>query len=399
MRWTLLAVLLALAAPAPAEDARKPDLAAVEKSVAAFLKKKELGRKDPEEIGKRIAGLGEEDLAALLDRVRAAPEKDRGGAAPAVERILEDAVLSARYGPAIHRLPEAAKRLADPSPEARCALMSDLSRLEEAEPAVRFCLWALEGGADPVRLRAVDTLADLCSFGGDAPRILPALRRALADPSPAVRDVALERLANLSDPAALDWSIEHMGDPAEETASVRDVKERRCPGERALEVATRVSRVRYGLEVDGWRELPEADRAAVREEMARWRAKAVGNPLRDGDEGPFDPIPKVSSVVVDPLKDPSASLRWWSEVDRAQFRLDLDEMSVVASSKLDWVSSFRLTVIASGARQGDWEAFARKVRCGARHRLPRRGFGLVETTVQPLLGGKWKIWVRAFESR
>jgi hypothetical protein len=77
--------------------------------------------------------------------------------------------------------------------------------------------------------------------------------------------------------------------------------------------------------------------------------------------------------------------------------MDLDEMQVVAATKIDWVSSFRILVTASGARQGTWEAFARKVRCGARHRLPRRGFGLIETSIQPLLDGRWKIWVRAFE--
>jgi hypothetical protein len=399
LRLAALALFLAFAAPSGAEGGKKPDLEGIGKFVASFLKKKDLGKKDPEEIGRKIAGLAEGDLQALLERLRGTDAKDRGAAAPAVERIVEDALLSARYTPAVLHLPDAARRLADPSPEARCALASDLSRLEDAEPATRFVLWALEGGADPVRLRAVDTLADLCSWGGDGARILPALRKALDDPSPAVRDVALERLANLADPAALDWAVEHMGEPAEETALVRGVKDRFCPGDRALEIATRVSRIRYGIEVDAWRELPEAERTAAREEIRKWRAKTGGNPLRDGEEGPFDPIPKVASAVVDPLKSPTASVRWWSEVDRAQFRLDLDEMQVTASSRLDWSSNFRLTVIASGARQGDWEAFARRVRCGSRHRLPRRGFALVETAIQPLLDGRWKIWVRSFEPR
>jgi len=405
-----LAVALAAALPAAArerpvpvvlaaEGAKKPDLEAIGKYVGSFMKKKELGKKDPEEIGRKIAGLGDADLATLLEGLRGAPEKDRGGAAPAVERIVEDALLSARYSPAILRIPEAAKRLADPDPAVRCALISDLSRLEDAEPATRFALWALEGGADPVRLRSVDALADLCSWGGDPARILPALQKALADPSPAVRDLALERLADMGEPAALDWAIEHMGEAGVETARVREAEGPRCPGDRALEIATRVSRIRYGITPDGFRELPEADRVALREEMRKWREKAGGNALRNGDEGPFDPVPKVASAVVDPVKDPSAGVRWWSEVDRAQFRLGLDEMQVVASTKLDWISNFRLTVIASGARQGNWEAYARGVRCGARHRLPRRGFALVETSIQPLLDGRWKIWVRSYESR
>jgi hypothetical protein len=396
VRHFALLLALALAVPAAAAGA---DLDAVARSLAAFQKKKELGKKDPEEIGRKIAGLGEADLATLLEGLRGAPEKDRGGAAPAVERILEDALLSARYSPAILRVPGAAKRLADPDPAVRCALLSDLSRLEDAEPATRFALWALEGGADPVRLRSVDALADLCSWGGDPARILPALRKALADPSPAVRDLALERLADMGEPAALDWAIEHMGEPGIETARVRERDETRCPGDRALELATRVSKIRYGIDADGFRALSEAERAALREEVKQWRGKAGGNAIRNGDDGPFDPVPKVTGVVVDPLKDPSASVRWWSEIDRAQFRLGLDEMQVVASTKLDWVAHFRLTAVASGARQGNWEAFARNVRCGARHRLPRRGFALVETSIQPLLDGRWKIWVRAYESR
>lgn len=395
----LAACLVAAPIPAAAEGAKKADPEAVAKGIAAFLKKKELGKKDPEEIGKRIAGLSEEDLATILDRLRGTDAKDRGAAAPAVEGIVEDALLSARWSLAVLRLPDAGKRLADASPAALCTLMSDLSRLEDAEPATRFTLRVMEGADLPVRLRAMDTLADLASWGGDAARLLPPLRKGLADPSPAVRDTALERLAGLSDLPALDWSIDHAGDAAEEEVVLREVKTRCCPGDRALEIATRTSRVRYGMEVDAWRELTDAERTEAREEMRRWRAKVGGNPLRNGDEGPFDPIPKVSTVIVDPLKAPVAAVRWWSEVDRAQFRLDLDEMSVGASSKLDWSSNFRLTVIASGAREGNWEAFARRARCGGRHRLPRRGFALIETSVQPLLDGKWKIWVRAYESR
>ena len=403
-----LALALAAASPPPAPAlggtprppaAAEADLAAVAKSLAGFAKKKELGKRDPEEIGRRIAGLAEGDLSWLLDRLKELPEKERGAAAPEVERIVEEALLGARWSPAVLRIPGAAKRLADPSAAARCGLLSDLSRLEDAEPATRFALWAIEGSAGPVRLRALDTLADLASWGGDAARILPALQKALADPSPAVRDLALERLANLSDPAALDWSLDHLGEAGEETVELRGRSETRCPGDRALEIVTRLSKIRFGMDGETFRALPEEERTAATAAFREWRAKAGGNPLRNGDEGPFDPIPKVTSAVVDPLKGAPATVRWWSEVDRAQFRLDLDELEVTASSMLDWSANFRLTVIASGARQGDWEAFARKVRCGARHRLPRRGFGLVESSVQPLLDGKWKIWVRAFEWR
>jgi hypothetical protein len=398
----LAGVLVPGALPAPRALAlpagdRKVDLPAVVKSLSAYMKKKELGKRDPEDIAKRIAGLGEEDLAWVLERLREVPEKDRGAAGAQVEKSVEDALLSARYSPAVLRIPEVAKRLADTAPAARCALMADLSRLEDAEPATRFCLWALSGGADAVRLRAIDVLADLVSWGGDPARILPALEKALADPSAAVRDLALERLAAVCHPAALDWSIEHLAEPAEETAAVREVQDRRCPGERALDIATRAAKLHFGMSAEEFRALPEADRDAVRAELRAWRGKAGSNPLRDGDEGRFDPVPKVVSAVVDPLKDPRATVRWWSDVDRAQFRLDLDEMDVAASTKSDWFANFRLTVIASGARQGNWESFARKLRCGVRHRLPRKGFGLVETTVQPLLDGKWKVWVRCYE--
>jgi hypothetical protein len=368
------------------------------KALAAHMKKKELGKKDPEDIAKRLAGLAEEDLAALLERLRGIDAKDRGNAAPVVEKMAEDALLSARWGPAILRLPDAVRRLADPSEGARCTLIADLSRLEDAEPATRFTLWALEGASGPVRLRAVDALADLCSYGGDAARLLPPLRKALEDPSAAVRDLALERLAGLGDAAALDWSIEHAGEPAEESAVHREVKERRCPGERALEIATRATRVRYGMDADDWQALPEDERALAREQMRGVRSRAGDGLLRNGEEGPFDPIPKVTTVVL-AANAGEASARWWSDVDRAQFRLDIDELQVAASSKLDWFANFRMTVIASGARQGNWEVFGRKIRCGGRHRMARKGFGLVETTVQPLLDGRFKVWVRAYESR
>ena len=382
---------------AQAAGDRKVDLPAVAKAVSAFMKKKELGKRDPEDVAKRLEGLKEDDLSWVLDRLREVPEKERGAAAGEVVKLVEDALLSLRYTPAILRIPDAAKRLADTGDRARCALLADLSRLEDPEPATRIGLWALTGSAEPVRLRAIDVLADLCSWGGDAARLLPALAKALDDPSPAVRDLALERLLNLSELAALDWSVAHMAEPADEEVEVHEAKERRCPGDRALETVTRVSKLHFGMERDAFWAMPEEQRKAVVEELREWRAKAGGNPLRNGDDGPFDPIPKVVSVVVDPLKEPGATLRWWSEVDRAQFRLDLEDLEVTASSKIDWSSNFRLAVIASGARQGNWEAFARKVRCGARHRLPRKGFGLVETTVQPLLDGRWKVWVHAYE--
>lgn len=403
----LAAALLAAAPPAaaapgppPAEGGgKKADLPAVVKSLSIFAKKKSLGKRDPEDIAKRIDGLAEEDLAWVLERLGEVPEKERGEAAPAVAGMVQDRILSIRYTPAVLRLPDAWKRLGDPSDAAREALLPDLARLEDAEPATRVGLWALEGGSLPVRLRAVDTLADLCSWGGDAARLLPALRKALADPSPAVRDLALDRLANLCDAAALDWCLEHMGEPAEETVEVRGTKERRCPGDRALVVLSLPSKLHFGLDGESFRGMEPERRAEVLEDYRKWRAASGGNPLRDLGEGPFEPIPKVSSVIIDPVKDPSASVRWWSEIDRAQFRLDLAEIMTVAVSQRDWVWSFELHVVASGARQGSWDALARKVRCGARHRLPRKGFGLVETSLQMLLDGRYRIWVRAYEWR
>jgi hypothetical protein len=390
--------LPSLAPPAAAGDP-KPDLDGLVKFLASFMKKKSLGKRDPEDIGKRLAPIQEDDLSWVLDRLREVPAAGRAEAAAEVERLVEDALLSLRYSPAILRLPDAAKRLSDGAPAARCALLADLSRLEDAEPATRIALWCLEGGALAVRLRAIDVLADLCSWGGNPARLLPALVKALDDPSPAVRDLALERLVDLSEPAALDWALAHLGDGAEETTEVREAKETRCPGNRALELVTRVSKIRWGMDGASFREADEETRRAVEGEFRAWRAKAGANPIRSAGEGPFDPLPRVTSAVVDPAKTSSAALRWWSEVDRAQFRLDVDEIQVVATSRIDWAASFAIRVVASGARQGDWEATARKVRCGGRHRLPRRGFGLIETSIQPLLDGRWKVWVRAYEWR
>ena len=399
MRTTalLLALLLALhAAPAPAADGKAAEAAA--KSLASFMKKKSLGKRDPADIAKKIEGLSGDDLSWVLDRLDEIPDKDRGDAAPEVVGRVRDAVLTDRYTAAVLRVPDAWNRLRDASDGARVLLMCDLARIEDAEPGTRFGLWALEGAAGPVRLKALDLLADLVSFGGDEARILPALRKALDDPSPAVRDLALERLANLSDSSALDWALAHAGEPAAEEAEVRGAKEERRPGDRALVLLTRASKIRFGLEGEEFRAMAPEERAALLEEFRKWRAAAGGNPLRNGEDGPFDPLPKTSSTVVDPAKA-VATVRWWSEVDRAQFRLDLDDLEVVAVTKVDWTANFRLTVIASGARQGNWETFARKIPCGTRHRLPRKGFGLIETSVQPQLDGKWKVWVRAFESR
>jgi hypothetical protein len=166
-----------------------------------------------------------------------------------------------------------------------------------------------------------------------------------------------------------------------------------------VEVVKRASRLRFGLDGEGWRAMTGEERKAFAAELAEWRDRAGANPLLHGTEGPFDPLPKVTSVVVSAKGDATASVRWWSEVDRAQFRLELDSIQVAATTRIDWAFGFHMTVGASGARQGDWEAFARKVRCGARHRLPRKGFGLVETSIQPLLDGRWKVWVRAYEWR
>jgi len=396
----LLALLLLLppAGPAVAGDG-KPDPAGAAKALSSLLRKKSLGRRDPAEIAKRIEGLPEEDVSWVLDRLEETPDSARGAAAPEVLGLVRDALLTLRYSAAVLRLPDAWERFRDPSDEGRIALLADLGRLEDAEPGTRFGLWAMEGSSTPVRLRALCLLADLASFGGDEARILPALRRALEDPSPAVRDLALERLANLSDPSVLDWALVHAGEPASEEAEVRGVKETRCPGDRALLVLVLASRLRFGLEGEALRAMSPEERGAVMDEFRAWRTTAGPNPLRNGTEGPFDPLCKVSSTVVDPAKDATATVRWWSEVDRAQFRLDLEELEVIAVTKRDWSSNFRLTVGASGARQGDWEAFSRKLPCGTRHRLPRKGFGLVETTIQPLLDGRWKVWVRAFESR
>jgi hypothetical protein len=396
----LISLLLILASGGTAHAGdKKPDAEGAVKTLTSLMKKRSLGKRDPATIGKKIDGLSEEDLSWVLDRLDEVPEKGRGAAAAEVVGKVRNALLTARYSAAVLRLPDAWNRFLDVSDEGRVSLLADLTRLEDAEPGTRFGLWALEGSTGTVRLRALDALADLASFGGDEVRILPALRKALEDPSPAVRDLALERLVNLSDTAAMDWAMVHAGEPAAEEAEVRGVKERRCPGDRALAILGRASKLHFGMEGDVFRAKAPEVREAILEEFRKWRAGAGGNPLRNGDDGPFDPIPKVSTVVVDPMETTTATVRWWSEVDRARFRLDLEDLEVVAATKLDWTANFRLVVIASGARQGNWEAFARRIPCGTRYRLPRRGFGLLETSVQPLLNGKWKVWVRAFEWR
>lgn len=391
----------ATAAPAPAapEGKKASDPEALVRFLRSFFRKSALSAKDPEAIAKRLEGVPPEDLSWVLDRLRETPEKERGPSAAAVERLVDDARIAALWSPGILRLPDAAKRLADASDPVRCALLADASRLEDPEPATRLALASTAGTAVPVRLRAVETLGDLASWGGDPARILPALAKALEDPSPAVRDLALERLADLADPSALDWALAHAGEPAAEEAEVRGRAGSRCPGDRAVELINRASRTTTPVDPEAFRALPEADRKEYLDGCRAWRASVRGNPLRDGGEGPFDPVPKTVSTVVDPKQSPTATLRWWSEVDRAQFRLDLDEFEVAAATRLDFVATFRLVVIASGQRQGDWEAFSRGLRCGMRHRLPRKGFGLIETAIQPLLDGRWKVWVRAYESR
>jgi hypothetical protein len=391
----------AAASPAPPalEEGKKPDLPALVKFLQSFFRKSALSAKDPEAIGQRLAGVSAEDLAWVLERLREVPAKERGAAAAAVEKLVDDARLSTLWGAGILRLPDAATRLDDPSAPARCSLLADASRLEDPEPGTRL---ALEGLADTrlvVRLRAVETAADLASWAGDPARLVPALVKALEDASPAVRDVALERLADIADMAAVDWALAHAGEPAAEHAEVRGRKETRCPGDRATAILNRASRTQTPAEPEAVRALSEAERKELLDGFRAWRASVRGNPLRDGGEGPFDPLPKLTTAIVDPRKAPTATLRWWSEVDRAQFRLDLDEFDVGAITKEDFRADFRLMVIASGQRQGDWEAFARHLRCGMRHRLPRRGFGLIETTIQPLLDGRWKVFVRAYEAR
>jgi hypothetical protein len=387
--------------PVAPEGAKAPDLPGLVKYLKSFFRKKELGKKEPDAIAKRLEGLSPEDLAWTLDRLREAEEKERGPAAAEVERLVEGAWLSALWSPGILRLPDAARRVAAAGDEAREALLADASRLEDPEPATRLALDALTvpGASVALRVRALETLADLTSWAGDPARTLPPLRKALEDPSPAVRDVALERLADLAEPSVLDAAMALAGAEGEEEAVVRGRKEVRRPGDRAIQILNRASRTPRAVEPETFRSLSAEDRAAVLEEFRAWRAAARGNPLRDQGEGPFDPVPKVVSALVDPKQDTAAALRWWSEVDRAQFRLDIDEFDVVAVSKWDFVASWRLTVIASGQRQGNWEAFARSVRCGMRYRLPRRGFGLVEASVQPLLDGRWKVFVRAYEWR
>ena len=390
----------AAAAPPIAQDAKKPDLPAVVKFVQSFFKKSALAAKDPDAIEKRLAGLSSDDLAWVLERLREVPEKERGPAAAAVERLVDDARLAASWSPGILRVPDASKRLADPNEATRCSLLADASRLEDPEPATRLALAAMSGGAPLVlRLRAVETLGDLASWGGDPARVLPALVKALEDPSPAVRDLALERLADIADPSAIDWALVHAGEPAAEEVEVRGKKEARCPGDRATEILNRASRTKTPADPASVRALTEAERKELLDGFRTWRAGVRGNPLRDGGEGPFDPVPKLVTAIVDPKKANTATLRWWSDVDRAQFRLDLDEFEVGAVTRLDFQADFRLMVIASGQRQGDWEAFARHARCGMRHRLPRKGFGLIETAVQPLLDGRWKVFVRAYEAR
>jgi hypothetical protein len=84
-----------------------------------------------------------------------------------------------------------------------------------------------------------------------------------------------------------------------------------------------------------------------------WRDGAGARPLLEGADGAFDPVPKVTAVTL--AKDaPEGAVRWWSEIDRAQFHLAVEELDAVASSALDWTVKFHAVVTASGAREGTW---------------------------------------------
>jgi hypothetical protein len=378
---------------------KAPDPAVVAKFLSGMAKRKSLSSRDREELRKRLDSLDEAGLLAVRDALRGLGPKDRGEAATEVIGSTENALLSMRWGPGVLSLPGAIARFEEPSPDAKAALLVDLARIEDAEPGTRLGLWAIESADLALRLRAVDVLADLASYAGDSARLLPPLRKALGDPSAAVRDLALERLVELCDVSALDWALEHCMDPAEETVTVREVEERRCPGERAFLLLARTSKQHTDVEPGEVRSLPTEKRELVLADFRTWRAGVGGSVLRDGSDGPFDPTPKVTTVLVPKDVGTEVVARWWSEIDRAAFRMTLEDLTVVASSTRDWSASWRAVVIASGARQGNWETFARRVRCGGRHRLPRQGFALVETTVQTLLDGRYKVYVRAYESR
>src|SRR5258706_9355852 len=150
----------------PVAGDRKADLPAIVRSLAVQMKQKNLGKREPEDIAKRLAGIGEDDLSWILDRLHEVPAKERGEAAPEVEKVVQDILLTARYTAGILRIPDAAKRVADPSMEGRCQLLAELTRLEDPEPATRFAIAAYAGGMDPVRLRGVGPPGDLPPWGG-----------------------------------------------------------------------------------------------------------------------------------------------------------------------------------------------------------------------------------------
>ncbi len=395
----LFAVPAGGAAPAGAAEGRKQDPEAVAKGLLPFLKRRALGAKDPDEVRRRLAPLDEAGLAAVLDTLRRSPEAEAGPSAVAVLRIVSDALLAARWTPAVLSIPDAASRIESPDPGVRAALLADAARLEDAEPATRLALGAMAATPLPLRLRAVDVVADLCSYAGDPGRLLPALRKALEDPSPAVRDLALERLADLGDAVALEWSLDHLFDAASEEAEVRERREARSPGERAFLLLARESKMHTGMEPSEARALSEEGRAALVGDFRAWFAKAGPGALRNGSDGPFDPVPRVTTQVVPADRADDVRIRWWSDIDRAAFQATYEGVDLSATSALDWTVTFRMVVIASGARQGNWESLVRRFRCGERHRQARKGFGLVETTVQHLLDGRIKFHVRAYESR
>ncbi len=395
-RVLILAMVLAAAgawAAPPAGELGK-DARELLETAQRLVKAAKFGETQERILRKALTGVSVGEMAKVLDLLHAGD-----AAAPSradVLRLLAGEVYPALYGKEplelIEGFPD--KIRATDADTAEGLLAASLA-LTDFRLAFDLARRAAGSEHAKLRVRAALALGDLVEYGHEPAAAAEALANLLSDKEVAVRAVAGRRAFMARVDAAVPWALAHLDDQDKQVFEVRGEAETLIPGEEAMAGLRDLTRIEDEILWAEFRALTAERRdSLVSLWKAFWDEKGGRFPAPGFREAAFRPAPSTTDSVTVAKGETTATLQFWSGLDRTKIRVAVDDLSVAAASLYDFNVNFHVKYMAQGMRMDDGEDFARRWPVGHGRVLARKAIGCYVLTFQHLLGDRVRVFLR-----
>jgi len=387
----LLLLLITTTTAAAADGEMSRNAGRLLDSARRMAKATRFKERQEELLGKKLLGIGPEDLERVIDALRAEPKP--GKSHDRVLGYLEKRYLTDRYGErAAAKIDGLYALRTTEDPKEMQGLLTAALMLPDFRLANEVVLLGARSTHRDVRLRAAIAVSDLIAFGGADPAAEKTFTEFFGDADAAVRAVAIRRGFEVRFDPVFDLALARLSDAAKATAVVRGEGEDLRPGAEALRGLTELTRIEREMTYKEYRAADStATKALDRRFRAWWEKWGSFFPPPGFREAIFSKKPSSTKSFLIPRNETTATFMFWSAKDRTRVRVHIDEIQLAATSLYDWRVNFHVRYMASGMRPDDGEAYRRNHFMGTPFVLARKKIGCFVLVFQHLIDGQLKV--------